>query len=594
MAEVYLGICNTIKAEKEREEKPELRKWKGMIEKKFRDNISKLYNDTFKNGVMKQLKHIMSNLGRNFIDELDKYPNIIGVGNGILVLGPKPQCIKGFHEFRISKYTQVEYKPYNRDDFYVNELMTAFADIFIEPDMLRFMLCFASMSLDISEINIYILQLFGAGANGKTFFLQMIQETLGREYAKKVPIKMLSDESEKASGANSALMSMEGRRFLFYSETNPGMILNTSRLKEILSPEDISARELYQPQKDIKIEAIHIIGANHILLITTTDHGIWRRFLHYNMKMTFKTDPNPDNKYEKKKDSKYERIFLKDDEYKKAMLSILIHYNQVMHCVYGYNLDNLIKNTPTLLRETEAYRNSQDIMNSFISSMIVLSPSAPNIDVQEIAMKYNDWVFTQTGTRKTGLSEVVSKLENSRIAGLFIKEGKKTPYLKGYRVLERQNEELIEGETYLQDTMNNNRENNLTNVDIYDRWTYVEGKNERYVDDDLRQIGKSTPLGISSNVVSPGENVVSPIDMSIKKSSSKTDTSDDILEIFVDLETNKTENIDDVETKSESSYKTHQLVEADAEADTDANADEEDADADSEMAEETTGETTDE
>jgi len=508
LSRIYLDVLGTIKKSKNTEERAEIRKYLAQLEKKLSKNIEKLYSECAKNSISKQLNRIMSNDYRNFADELDKYPNIRGVGNGILVLGKTPKLIKGFHEYKISKYTPVDYVEYSRNDFYVNDLLRIIGEIFIEPDVCRFMLCYFSMCLDRSSINIYLLQIYGGGANGKTIVLNLLFHTLGKYYGYQAPPELLSDASKKAADANPAFMECKDKLAVFYSELESNTILQESRMKAILSPEEKTGRQLYKEQENFVINALHIIATNYPIGINSTDHGIWRRMLYYNSKMSFVDNPDPNNRYEKKLNKKLDNLHA-DDNYKRAFLSILVHYNQVMHCVYDYNIDNLLKETPTMLREFEEYRNSQDRLNLFISSMVVISPSEiivtpatettpetttvspSNVIIDDMAQKYKDWLWSKYNMKKS-LEEIVTQLKNSKIKNWKLNE-QKLRYITGYRILAYQGEELKMGEKYIFNS-NNDTVENEQKVDLYDTWEYNENDIDRVIDDDLKSIEDQVQL----------------------------------------------------------------------------------------------------
>jgi len=489
---IYLGVADTIRNEKNKTTEKELRKWLNTLDKSFRKNIRKLLNNAFKKCVINEFGKLLVDKYPNFTNDLDSYPNIIGVGNGILICGPNPKLIKGFHEYRISRYTATDYEPYNRDNVYIDTLMKTFEDIYPEPDALRFILCFISTCLDISNQNIYLLQLVGFGANGKTTILQFTKEALG-DYAYKAPVTILSDDREKSQNANPALMEFRGRRFIFYSEPQENTVVQEGKMKEILSPEDISARELYGKQVNFKIRGTHIVASNKNLRIKSVDNGIWRRMIYYYHKRSFKDDPNPENPLEKKLDERITNEYMQDDNFRRAMLSILVHYNQVFHKIYNNNLGNLLKHSPTILRETETYRNEQDSFNNFISHMIVSSPGYGKIYIEDIANKFNEWNNMQNMAKKMPIKDVINNLQQSKLNKIIHNE-QISPivvkyYIKDHRILENINEEIKEPEKYV-DLLSINKVFKVEKyVDIYDRISFKENTNEiiRKVDNDLQE-----------------------------------------------------------------------------------------------------------
>jgi len=70
---------------------------------------SNLYKKVFQNRMMKQAQYKSRQCG--FTEELNTYEDIIGFYNGVLLLGNQPWLIQGFNEYKISKFTTIDY-PY--------------------------------------------------------------------------------------------------------------------------------------------------------------------------------------------------------------------------------------------------------------------------------------------------------------------------------------------------------------------------------------------------------------------------------------------------------------------------------------------------
>lgn len=74
--------------------------------KAFERSKSKIFNDSFKKGVIRQAEFLFRQ--RSFIQTLDTNPHLLGVGNGVLSIETIPaKLINHFHEHPIHQYTHM-------------------------------------------------------------------------------------------------------------------------------------------------------------------------------------------------------------------------------------------------------------------------------------------------------------------------------------------------------------------------------------------------------------------------------------------------------------------------------------------------------
>jgi hypothetical protein len=218
-------------------------------------------------------------------------------------------------------------------------------------------------------------------SNGKSFLAEMIKSVLGT-YGKKMPLSFLTDSRGKASGADPSLMDLKIARLAYYSESNKNEVLNTAKLKEVTSQETLSGRGLYEKQSQFRPVCHHMVTTNYSFSIKTTDHGIWRRIVTYEFKMIFTANPDPNNKYEQKENTKFAQEFTYNPEIKKAFLSILVEYYRDLYRNHGGSLKNIMK--PTIDKETSEYRNKEDVMNRFIDDVCIYSQDNKTVLSKEI------------------------------------------------------------------------------------------------------------------------------------------------------------------------------------------------------------------
>lgn len=445
LTKIYSPVKDSIKDKKDNAENEGIAKYWAGVERNFRLYASKLENDHFQNGIIRQCQYKFRQ--RGFYDELDSYEDIIGVGNGVLKIGAEPKLIKGFHEYKISKYTETDYYPFDPNNPYIKTLLTAFHDIFLEDDVFEFMMLHSSTGLDARESACILTLLVGGGQNGKTFYAKITHNTLGNMYCAAGKAAILTAPMERSESANSAQMQQKDKRWFYIDEFNKCELLNTARVKSMVTPGWQSGRDLHSRQGNFKNTSNPICLSNFDFIIDTTDHGTWRRIYYYRNKVKFTSRPSPDNPFEKKADSRFIDEYANDPMYKQAMLSIMVHYYTKLCREYKGDLKNVP--VPTIERETEQFRNRQDALNRFITQMIVISPCAEEIGVSSLATKYVEWYSSNIKPTNQTVIDVAAQFENSRIAASLERRIGGIMFLVGHRLKSYPEEALQPGEEYL-------------------------------------------------------------------------------------------------------------------------------------------------
>jgi phage/plasmid-associated DNA primase len=445
LPKVYTEVAQTIKDRKDSADNEALTKYWANVERTFKMYLSRLYNNGFQNGIIQQSQYMFRS--RGFFDELDSYEDIIGIGNGVLKIGADPQLIKGFHEYKISKFTETDYKPFDPEDPYTKVLLKAFRDIFPEEDVFNFMLYHASTGLDARESACLLMLLVGGGQNGKTFFAKMVHNTLGNQYCAVGKSGLLTAPIEQSEKPNSAQMQSKDKRWMYFDEFNKCESLNIARVKGFINPGWQSGRDLNSRQSNFKNTCNPIALSNYDFTINTVDHGTWRRIYYYRNKVKFCSNPTPGNPYEKKEDRRFINEYANDPLYRQAMLSIMVHYYSKLCRLYDGDIKNVP--VPTIMAETEEFRNRQDTLNRFITQMIVKSPDSPDVGLPTLSTKYIDWYIRNINkTSALTALDVQTQFENSRIHPfLELRNGVK--WLKGHRLKDYIEDDLREGEIEL-------------------------------------------------------------------------------------------------------------------------------------------------
>lgn len=293
-------------------------------------------------------------------------------------------------------------------------------------------------------------------SNGKSFLVELVKSVLG-QYGRKMPLAFLTDSRSKSTGADPALMELMEARLAYYSESEKNEALNTARVKELTSQESMAGRKLYESMKNFRPTCHHMITTNHHFTIKTTDHGIWRRILTYSFKMKFVSDPDPENKYERKENTKFAQEFTYNNEIKKAFLSILVEYYKDLYTNHGGSLKNIDK--PSMDKETAIYRNKQDTLNRFIDLICIYSPnSSVKTCVSELVDKYEEYYNNNIDRINIpSKQDILSSILNSKLSK-YIEKTDYTNILKNIKLKEEFTDYKLEkDEIYIKDLTTNNK-----------------------------------------------------------------------------------------------------------------------------------------
>lgn len=452
LPKIYANVQQYIDDKKDTAESDGLTKYWSNVSKVFKSYTAKLSENSFQNGIIAQSKYRFYEPG--FIDELDSYDDIIGVGNGCLRVGLEPKLFTGFHEYKISKFTETNYVPYSITNPWIEIIEKLYSDLYPEPDVVHWMKMWDSQAIEPRESDAAVLFWVGGGSNGKSSKVSAMAKTLGKQYTCKIPITLLTSNYEDAGNANSAYAMMEGKTFARFTEPNKLMSLNTGRLKEMFGGEDQTSREVYGSQKNWEMKATPTIISNWDFNTDCTDEGFWRRTNYYKSKIKFCQNPNPNNKYEVKKDERFIREYKKDPRFHEAMLSFLTENNRIFHEKYGGNIEKV--HCPTIRKETQEWRNRQDTINRFITQRIVRINSndnneyMPEYPLNIVASKYSEWYNENIGKNyNEDISGLMMRFENSCLQGYLVRHTDGSMILRGHRIRDSSSDHIRDNESII-------------------------------------------------------------------------------------------------------------------------------------------------
>ena len=210
--------------------------------------------------------------------------------------------------------------------------------------------------------------------------------------------------------------------------------MRVSKLKKIAGQEPICVRCLYGKQRNVVHKSNFILATNFALGIDTTDHGTWRRFMMYVMKIKLCPNPKKGNRYEKLADPSFAEKKCRDPEFLSGFLSILCMYLSVLDMKHKGDITKVP--CPTIRKETEEFRNSQDVVNRFITERIVImEDESHEMPMTELVDTYCRWYDANIREGTHDRLDIGLMFRNSRLTKFVDKTVNGVYFIRGHRVL---------------------------------------------------------------------------------------------------------------------------------------------------------------
>lgn len=246
--------------------------------------------------------------------------------------------------------------------------------------------------------NIFLV-FWGAGANGKSTFINVIQHLLG-EYAATIKADVLLERHLDPQGFQ--LADLPGVRMVTAVETGRDGKLNEALVKAMTGRDRIKVAHKYGHPFEFTPIFKPILVTNHRPTIQGQDHAIWRRVKLVPFDVTIPdAEQNPLLAQQ-----------LIDDE-----LSGIL--NWALEGCYawrraGYDFPEAV------VKATEAYRAEQDILGDWIEERCVLRPDVED----DFAALYSDYGQFTTEQKEIPLSKTKFALSLSERGCVLVRRGK--------------------------------------------------------------------------------------------------------------------------------------------------------------------------
>lgn len=216
----------------------------------------------------------MINLARSWVgvrsDELDADPWLLNCMNGILDLRTG-ELLPHRQDSFVTKLAPYDYDPNAQCPTWLQFLDVIFEGNQHLIDYMQRAVGYACTGV-IREQCLFFLH--GIGSNGKSTFLNVIQDVLG-DYARDTPTESLMVKNNE--GISNDIARLKGARFVTAVEAEADKRMAESLVKRLTGGDTITARfmrqEFFQFRGTFKI----FLAANHKPGVRGTDDGIWRR-----------------------------------------------------------------------------------------------------------------------------------------------------------------------------------------------------------------------------------------------------------------------------------------------------------------------------
>jgi hypothetical protein len=398
------------------------------------DNMYKtrrrLRTQAFITNIIKRCK--VSFRDRGFEEVLDTNEDVLGVSNGVLQLMPVTELIQRYHEIPISRFTRVDYEPYDPNNPIIKETEEALKRLFVTPDgkfdeeSYNFNMMYLASSLDGRKKQALFMIWVGDGSAGKSSLLELhintLRSVIKNGYGNKLNTTFFTSP-RPGGGPDTEKMTTKHARFNYCSETEFGDSLYMARIKEFTGGENIAGNDKNEKQDIFEPNGIFIFCSNNEPNIRGSDYGTWRRILETRFLRKFrpKGDVDATDPLAAEADPKWNKMAPKNPEYQKAYLSILVKFYEMLRDKYGSDITQVPHKR--IKEMTRAYRDDQDIYSKFITEQTEYigkkfpgtNKDVKRIPLEEVAEKFRKWYSAKINSNHPQSAEILKSLKQTSI-----------------------------------------------------------------------------------------------------------------------------------------------------------------------------------
>jgi P4 family phage/plasmid primase-like protien len=345
--------------------------------KTLTDITYKLRDFTFKEKIIKECQTMFYD--SQFTSNLDANPDLIGFENGVYNLR-EGEFRDGRPEDLVSLSTETDYYEYTEEDENVVSIYTFMSQVFPDDEVRDYVFRLLSSFVEGRNPNEKFHIWTGVGGNGKSKLLELFESAFG-QYTSKIPVTVLTQKTKtNSSSANPEVSRLKGKRTVSTQEPEENERFNVGIIKDWTGGDRITCRPLYGEPFDFKPQFKMVFCCNHLPSLPPDDQGTWRRISVIEFRSRFVDKPDPNNKYEFKKD-----LYLADKlfAWKEAFMYILLeHYKDYKK--HGLHEPQAVKDA------TREYQRNNDVYNDFVTDCLIKDDKS-SAKLEDTFRVFKDW-----------------------------------------------------------------------------------------------------------------------------------------------------------------------------------------------------------
>lgn len=245
--------------------------------------------------------------------------------------------------------------------------------------------------------------IYGKADNGKTCFLEIMQDIFG-DYSKVLmPDAIFSGSGTTSSNRQTATVGMKGYRLLTISETSDSHIVNASALKKLTGGDTITDRSLYA-NKTVEFAPTWMIcmGTN-ALPYSKCDPALETRIRYIPMANSFVINPDPNDPHQFPVDVNIKEKILKERD---GIFNWLIKGSQ-MFDEQGLVVPKAIENN------NKAVQRDNDLLQMFLDEGIAerFGETTERYLIKPFHAKFLEWYVEYTQSKAWGARTISTQME---------------------------------------------------------------------------------------------------------------------------------------------------------------------------------------
>lgn len=349
--------------------------------------INKLETTPFKNNVMNEAMELFYD--DKFSSLIDKNRHIIGFKNGIYDLKS--------HKFRdgipsdyVTKHMPINYRDFSNDTESISMVEDFLLKTFPDESIRKY---FLDTNCDIFEGGNKRAKAYfwtGTGRNGKSITQKIMESMLGRDLAVNLTTTVLTGRKNDSGSADPQLSRVGGGvRWVAFSEPDGDEEIHSGRLKFLTGGDSIEVRDLYQTGRSMsRVDPMFIVTfiCNKLPKIKALDEASCSRIRVIPFESKFCHDA-PESLEEQ---IKQKRFPLDDTFAQKALKNLLEPFAWYLLQHYK-NCPELIKEPPKVLKATNMFHKSNDIIGKYFSENLI-KETGSKVSISDIYTAYRAWL----------------------------------------------------------------------------------------------------------------------------------------------------------------------------------------------------------